>query len=40
MPFYYEDVLKRRRNEIHINLKFNADALNRRRRRFCVRRTV
>jgi hypothetical protein len=29
-----------RRCEIHINLKIDADALNRRRRRFCVRRTV
>jgi hypothetical protein len=29
-----------RRNEIHINLKIDADALNRRRRRFCVRHTM
>jgi len=28
------------RSEIRINLKIDADALNRRRRRFCVRRTV
>jgi hypothetical protein len=28
------------RSEIHINLKIDADALNRRRRRFCVRRTT
>jgi hypothetical protein len=28
------------RSEIHINLKIDADALNRRRRRFCVRRTI
>jgi hypothetical protein len=28
------------RSEIHINLKIDADALNRRWRRFCVRRTV
>jgi len=28
------------RNKIYINLKIDADALNRRRRRFCVRRTV
>jgi len=28
------------RCEIHINLKIDADALNRRRRRFCVRRTI
>jgi len=29
-----------RRSEIHINLKIEADALNRRRRHFCVRRTI
>jgi hypothetical protein len=29
-----------RRSEIYINLKIDADALNRRWRRFCVRRTV
>jgi hypothetical protein len=28
------------RSEIHINLKIDADALNRRRRRFSVRRTI
>jgi hypothetical protein len=28
------------RSEIHMNLKNDADALNRRRRRFCVRRTM
>jgi hypothetical protein len=28
------------RSEIHNNLKIDADALNRRRRRFCVRRTM
>jgi hypothetical protein len=28
------------RSEIHINLKSDADALNRRRRRFCVRRKI
>jgi len=28
------------RSEIRINLKIDADALNRHRRRFCVRRTV
>jgi len=28
------------RSEIHINLKIDADVLNRRRRRFCVRRTI
>jgi hypothetical protein len=28
------------RSEIHINLKIDADALNRRRRRFRVRRTI
>jgi hypothetical protein len=28
------------RSEIHINLKIDADDLNRRRRRFCVRRTI
>jgi hypothetical protein len=28
------------RSEIHINLKIDADALNRRRRRFCVQRTM
>jgi hypothetical protein len=28
------------RSEIHINLKMDADALNRRRRRFCVRSTM
>jgi hypothetical protein len=28
------------RREIHINLKIDADALNRRRRRFYVRRTI
>jgi hypothetical protein len=28
------------RSEIHINLKIDADALNRRRRRFCVRRKI
>jgi hypothetical protein len=28
------------RSEIHINLKIDADALNRRQRRFCVRLTV
>jgi hypothetical protein len=28
------------RREIHMNLKIDADALNRRRRRFCGRRTV
>jgi hypothetical protein len=28
------------RSEIHINLKIDADALNRRRRRFCVRRSI
>jgi hypothetical protein len=28
------------KSEIHINLKIDADALNRRRRRLCVRRTV
>jgi hypothetical protein len=28
------------RSEIHINLKIDADALNRRRRRFCVHRTI
>jgi len=28
------------RSEIHINLKIDADALNRRRHRFCVRRTI
>jgi len=28
------------RSEIHKNLKIVADALNRRRRRFCVRRTI
>jgi hypothetical protein len=28
------------RSRIHINLKIDADALNRRRRRFCVRRKV
>jgi hypothetical protein len=28
------------RSEIHINLKIDADALNRRRHRFCVRRNV
>jgi hypothetical protein len=28
------------RSEIRINLKIDADALNRRRRRFCVRRTI
>jgi hypothetical protein len=28
------------RSEIHINLKMDANALNRRRRRFCVRRTM
>jgi hypothetical protein len=28
------------RSEIHINLKIGADALNRRRRRFSVRRTI
>jgi hypothetical protein len=27
-------------SETHINLKIDADALNRRRRRFCVRRTM
>jgi hypothetical protein len=29
-----------RRSGIHMNLKIDADALNRRRRRFCVRRTM
>jgi hypothetical protein len=28
------------RSEIHTNLKIDADALNRRQRRFCVRRTM
>jgi hypothetical protein len=28
------------RSEIHINLKIDADALNRRRRRFCIRRKI
>jgi hypothetical protein len=28
------------RSEIHTNLKIDADALNRRRRRFCVRCTI
>jgi hypothetical protein len=28
------------RSEIRINLKIDADALNRRRRRFCVRRSI
>jgi hypothetical protein len=28
------------RSKIHENLKIDADALNRRRRRFCVRRTI
>jgi len=28
------------RSEIHIDLEINADATNRRRRRFCLRRTV
>jgi hypothetical protein len=28
------------RSEIHINLKIDAGALNRRRRRFCVRRSI
>jgi hypothetical protein len=28
------------RSEIHINLKIDADALNRRRRRLCIRRTI
>jgi hypothetical protein len=28
------------RSQIHINLKIDADALNRRRRRFCARRTI
>jgi hypothetical protein len=28
------------RSEIHIDLKIDADALNRYRRRFCVRRTI
>jgi hypothetical protein len=27
-------------NEIHINLKIDADALNWRRRRFCIRRKI
>jgi hypothetical protein len=28
------------RSQVHINLKIDADALNRRRRRFCVRRKM
>jgi hypothetical protein len=28
------------RSEIHVNQKIDADALNRRRRRFCVQRTT
>jgi len=29
-----------RRSEIYINLKIDTDALNRRRRRFCIRRKI
>jgi hypothetical protein len=28
------------RSKIHINIKIDADALNRRRRRFCMHRTI
>jgi len=28
------------RSQVNVNLKIDADALNRRRRRFCVRRTM
>jgi hypothetical protein len=39
--FYYEHFSESRwRYENHINLKIDADALNRSRRRFCVRRTI
>jgi hypothetical protein len=40
-PFYYEHVSQRcGETKIHTNLKIDADALNRRRRRFCVRRKI
>jgi hypothetical protein len=38
--FYYEIFTTLWKSEIHINLKIYADALNRRWRRFCVRRTM